>query len=61
MVYIIKSGEFEINKKFKKEEIREVDMSRLLGPKNKNLTYNESEVDKSEKTDGFKPNTSHVS
>ena len=33
MVYIIKTGEFEVNKKFKREEVKEIDMSRLLGPK----------------------------
>jgi hypothetical protein len=32
MVYIIKTGEFEVNKKFKKEEIKEVDVSKLLFP-----------------------------
>ena len=33
MVYIIKTGEFEISKKFKKEEQKQYDMSKMLGPK----------------------------
>jgi hypothetical protein len=34
MVYIIKSGEFEVTKKFKKEVSKEIDMSKLIGPQN---------------------------
>lgn len=33
MVYIIKNGEFEVNKKFKKEDIKEIDAVKLLHPK----------------------------
>jgi hypothetical protein len=33
MVYIIKGGEFEVSKKFKKEESKEIDASKLLAPK----------------------------
>jgi hypothetical protein len=33
MVYIIKSGEFEVNKKFKKEEVKDehLDINKYLG------------------------------
>lgn len=33
MVYIIQNGEFEVTKKFKKEETKEVDIGKLLGNK----------------------------
>ena len=33
MIYIIKSGEFEIQKKFKKPRDSNFDVSRLIGPK----------------------------
>jgi hypothetical protein len=31
MVYIIRHGEFEVNKKFKKEEVKSFDVSKLIG------------------------------
>lgn len=32
-IFIIKSGDFEVTKRFKKEEIKEVDVMKLLAPK----------------------------
>lgn len=33
MVYIIKSGEFEVTKRFVKIEIKEIDITKFIGPK----------------------------
>jgi hypothetical protein len=33
MIYIIKSGEFEVNKKFKREDVKELDPTKIFAPK----------------------------
>lgn len=44
MVYIIRNGEFEVNKKFKKEEVKSFDMSKLIGIQKTKESKSQSEM-----------------
>jgi hypothetical protein len=55
MVYIIKNGEFEVIKKIKNEERKEIDMVKLLGPPSINKEDRKLKKKNSDEDDKPKP------
>jgi CRP-like cAMP-binding protein len=61
MVYIIRNGEFEVNKKFKKEEVKSFDMSKLIGIQKNKDSKSHSDMKRGSDKAGMKTSNVHGS
>eukprot|EP00347_Sterkiella_histriomuscorum_P019194 403342576 len=57
MVYIIKSGEFEVTKKFMKQETQEIDVQKFLGPRSEQQTIDNTKSNEKDKDKNGRDNS----